>query len=269
LSLSSIVLGYIGIAPGVTDLMRTNRPIDLGIRYNPSDFEKFKDKSLMDFYDFKNALIDPKNPRKNLIISPANTVLNDFSDKEITAALGTINWTGSPIKNAQTRFSKGKIEISGNIDPKYLVAVINSINTNEETEVKLSPVFRFAKYFDNPSIYIKANLSVDESTDSDSGGWLNINSVEIKINRFSLPKEISSLIAKSEPIKIKTTTSKYNYDVRKISFDEGIMHFYGTIPAAIYLGDGQTTSICSNFHGGHLISLDNSGRVGTVITYCP
>lgn len=266
---TSIAMGYIGVAPIATDLMNTNKPVDLGVRYSKNDLAKFQQKSLVEFYDFNNSPIDPTKPGNHLVISPANTIYNDFTQEEITAVLNLVNWVNSPIKNSQVRFGNGIVEFSGNIDAKYLVAAIKSINSNADQNITTSPVLKFAKYLKNPAIYIKANIFVTDSTDENSGGVLTLQNIKVKINRTKLPADLTSRINKKESIKVKTTTSKYSYDVRNISFNNGTMHFYGTIPGALHLDNGNAASICNSFHGGNLISLDNNGRVGTVITYCP
>ena len=267
--LPSVALGYIGVMPVMTEIMQTNKPVDLGVTYTADDFNRFQSKSLISFYDYNSNTIDPSLPSENLAIAAADTVGNTFTQSEITAALNSINWLSIPIKNAQVRLSEGVIEISGNLNAQYVADAVKSINDASNGQANLSPVLNWAKYFQDPAIYVKANLWVEEDTTDDSGGILNFQLLEAKVNRFDLPADLAQQISNTGTVSFDTKTTKDGLDVRTLSIIDGAMDWYGTMPGVIYLGSGSYESICQNNHYGYVTSLDlHNGRIGSTVANC-
>ena len=116
--LGTIVLGGVvaggatGIVPGVSGVMGTNRPRDLGVRYTRADYESGLEKipgHTVTNPEFLCLTCDYES-RGHV---PADTT---FTQEEFTAQVNTLNAAAGQVSDAQVRFNAdGSIETSATV----------------------------------------------------------------------------------------------------------------------------------------------------------
>ena len=99
-----LVFGYLGFVPGVSNLMGSNKPRDLGVATSSADLKSVENKLQLNYVEgsFK--------------VSGSKTLSTTFTDKELTALINNhfSRWSAYPVSAAQVKFnSDGSAEVSG------------------------------------------------------------------------------------------------------------------------------------------------------------
>ncbi|UMZ73718.1 hypothetical protein [Natranaerofaba carboxydovora] len=123
-----LLLGYIGIIPGVSDILGSNRPRDLGVR--PEYYENLQSVrgklSGMRLENPADIILTSENEqeaweRLSTINFEPVAVNTGFSSEEFTSLLQTGSWYNWPLYDVQTRFNPdGSAEVSGMVDADKL-----------------------------------------------------------------------------------------------------------------------------------------------------
>ena len=114
-----LVVGYLGFIPGVSDLMGTNKPRDLGVKYSEANYASGLAKVP------GAQVINPEY----LCVTCAYTstgsipVKTSFSNEEFTSMINKRNSKVGPLREGQFKFNAdGTVEASGLIvDPRITV----------------------------------------------------------------------------------------------------------------------------------------------------
>lgn len=171
-----LVLGYFGFVPGVSSLFGSNKPRDLGIKYDKASLASVQVKSQV-VYDILPAETPPENSRQ---FSGSRPITAEFSSAEITAIMNNSPWRYWPYHNLQVKFNAdGSGEISGTLIKDKLPgygAMIGVPKEAIEFAMKILPA--------NPVFYVKGK------------GALTANKVSLfepqkfEIGRTPLPVEM-------------------------------------------------------------------------------
>lgn len=103
-------LGFLGFVPGLSTLMGSNKPKNLGITYTAADLVSCRTKSGIQYAVLPQTSI----PSQSRQFFGQRTVKAEFSSKEITATLNNRPWQYWPYKDVQIKFNAdGTGEISG------------------------------------------------------------------------------------------------------------------------------------------------------------
>lgn len=149
-----VVLGMTGLVPGLSSLLGTDKPRDLGIMYSPADLQSCRSKSQLQYETLDT--IDPAGSRQ---FSGARQVTAEFSSAEITATLNNQPWTYWPYRNIQVKFNAdGSGEVSGTLlkdrVPGYAAAI----------GIPSQAVDFVMKFFPaNPVFYVKGKAALAEN----------------------------------------------------------------------------------------------------------
>jgi hypothetical protein len=221
-------LGYLGFVPGVSKMLGSDKPRDLGITYTDADLKSILSKNRVQRVVLESA----PDVKSSFVLKGSQAVDNVFTDKEITARLNQeSDWLFNPFTNVQVKIGEnGVIEASG------IVRVDRLKGYAEATGVSLGAIEAISKGMDKYKVprisfpaYVKGNLSIENNR-------LNIDLSELYIGKIPVPKQLYSQ-AKSafeDFVYERLTSGGYgSLYVKSLSFSNGRMNFSGNIPKVI------------------------------------
>lgn len=144
-----------GLIPGLSDILGTNKPRDLGIKYSEADKTSCRLKTKTEII----SLPDASSPVDTIKYVGQKTVNDNFTSAEITAVFNNRPWKYWPYKNVQIKFnSDGSGEISGILIkdkvPGY-AAVIGAPQEATDFAMKFLP--------NNPVFYVKMKAALTDN----------------------------------------------------------------------------------------------------------
>lgn len=169
-------LGYMGYIPAIANLLGTNKPKDLGIRYTEKDNQSAIAKNGVKY----EALTGSVSEEQSIVRTGKHPVDTSFTSSEVTALMNNSPWKYWPYRNAQVKFnSDGLAEISGGIDKSVFPSYSAFMGIPKEATqfmMKLLP--------SSPIFYIKTTISLKEN---------KLNQFEIQalhLNNIPLPMNL-------------------------------------------------------------------------------
>lgn len=223
-----LVAGWFGFIPGLSNILGAKNPVNLGVTWSEADYESYLDKTNANFIDFSEAPVNPEDPSKKTVFADPVTVTNQtFTQEELTAAINSVGWAWMPVSNAQVRLSNDTVEISGNLELENIESFVNFIGGvgYDEASVKTAADWG-RRLMQGSPIYIKANTSV-------SNNQLDFSLQDIKIGRFSVPKDIANKVVYNGSTN-SINNAKY-FSAESATFSEGILNFSGQYPTTVYV----------------------------------
>lgn len=195
-----LALGFLGFVPGLSDLLGTNKPRDLGVRYTDADYlsalAKIPGHTITNAEDV--CITCPFVSRGSVPVD------STFTQAEFTAHLNKLNSKKGPLRDVQVKFNAdGTVETSGLMKDPRLTA----------------------------PVYVKGRLV----STSDRGVTLDVQSVEV--GRLGVG---SSEAEQAEQLANQAVANFFNQNsgmsVESLQVQDGHMKFKGTFPAEI-IGD--------------------------------
>lgn len=219
-----LVLGYLGFIPGVSAIMGSNRPKDLGVSYTNEDLA-----SLMAKNGIQDAVLpDTDVPRQGLIFSGSKPVKNTFTQEELTARMNDYTKLKyNSLSDIQIRVNDdGTTEISGRIDLKNTEGCFIAFGMPQQDYDELKPYIDKAKILNpKPSFYAKSSLSVVNNQ-------IELNLEEAKIGRVVVPtKQIPD--GYIERVGETMLGNIDGLDIKSLTFKDGKMSYEGSVPAKV------------------------------------
>jgi hypothetical protein len=147
-----IVAGYLGLMPGISSVLGTNKPRDLGVTYTDADLQSARAKSKM-IYD----ILPENTPIENSIQRTGiNNINTEWTSAEMTALTNNRPWKYYPYKNVQVKFNEdGSGEISGTLIKEKVPGFAASIGIPSEV---IETVMNYLPT--NPVFYVKGRASL-------------------------------------------------------------------------------------------------------------
>jgi hypothetical protein len=150
-----LLLGYLGFIPGLSNLMGSNKPRDLGITYTEADRQSARDKSQVEY----QALPDNTPDELSLQRIGSRPVTASFTSAEITALMNDRPYKYWPYEDVQMKFNAdGSVEVSGSLIkdrvPGYAAAIGIPKNVVERVMYYLPA---------HPVYYVKGKASLSEN----------------------------------------------------------------------------------------------------------
>lgn len=259
LLLGASASAYVGFLPGGTELLRTNKPVDLGVTYTSSDFDQIaKDTQGTAFTTNysdgqQRSSLNDLTDGKYLLLSGGNSTQFTLNQKELTALINLPKWTGDPISNAQVKLTDGTVEFSGNVSGAYASSVIRSIFPNGNYGSFALPL-KLAGKLHNPAGYVKAQL-ISSGGGDPNGGLLTFKIEAVKVNRMDLTK----YVATQNNVTVKTGNLKGDMSISGLTIHNGSVDYYGNAPALIKTSNNATPNCADWFHGGSVLTLGPAG----------
>lgn len=215
-----LVLGYFGFIPGLSSIMGSNKPKDLGVRYSAQDFNNYKTKD-----KYQHIETNSTAPGKSLEYSGQIEVADIFSQEEITSRINYSRWKYIPLTNFQIRFpSEDTIEFSGNLMLDRFPGFIEEV---EEGKYSKEEIQKFMKYLDftltNPPIYAEAKVSITNNK-------ADIDIEKLQLGRFNVDVNKNSFSENLEDAVEKIFSQVPGFYAKSVKFTPAGMYFEGTKP---------------------------------------
>jgi|GEM_PF-1295298 len=192
-----LIVGYLGFMPGVSDIMGTNKPKDLGVKYSSADLASGLAKldGTQVLSESSLCITCPYNSTGSIPVD------SSYTSAEFTAHLNEISSDKGPLKNTQVKFNNdGTFEATGLIsDPKF---------TN--------------------AFYIKGTIA------EGSGKTIKLDLSDSSVGNLGLPADQA---VKAEEVVNSAVQDFINknpgMNVESISIEDGELKYKGTMPAQI------------------------------------
>lgn len=223
-----LVLGWLGLVPGVSDLMGARQARDLGVQYSTVDVQSYETKSGARFEDPAAAPEQPARPGRKKVFDQPRRVETRFTQEELSAMLNSAALKWLPLKDVQVRLKEQTMEVSGLLGKERVPELLNQASRLGYTESDLARVAAYAEKIpgDIP-LYVKVAGAVKDSQ-------LDLQLQAVEIGRFALPAD---LVTKIAPNGIRSTIkSSETFAVETATPRDGGLDFTGTLPTRIYLG---------------------------------
>jgi hypothetical protein len=213
-----LVLGYLGFIPIVSDIMGTNRPRDLGIKYTDADYKSARSKTGVEL-----VALPADTPIEQSIQmfgkKPVNTV---FTDEELTALANNRKWKYYPVNDVQIKMNPdGTAEVSARLLTGRL---LNYGKATGVPEYYMTNVLDKIGLIPNPPVYIKGKATV-------VNGQITGNVEKLEVGRIEMPK---SLVDENNGKLIEFLEGGIQrtpgLTVDSLTFNDGKMNFDGTLP---------------------------------------
>ncbi|HUB93372.1 MAG TPA: hypothetical protein VMB52_02610 [Verrucomicrobiae bacterium] len=222
-----LFLSWLGLVPGLSNLMSSNNQRNLGVRFTQQSLTSFEQQTPL---TFKNDALAPVNPadtsEKQVLAQPVNVQDVTLGQDEVTALLNSNHWSWMPIDNIQVRFGNGTVELSGLVRTDHLNAFENYIANGKPLNSNVTRLINWSEHFrNNAPIYIKLQtFSVDN--------FVSYKLEQVQVGRFTIPiRWISSSLGQVNGADIKTT----DLQIQRAYLTEGELHFSGTYPSVVYV----------------------------------
>lgn len=226
-AISLLILGWMGLVPGLSGLMGADQARDLGVEYTATDMQNSYSKSGITFERTAAAPDHPTKPRKKKVFNRPKRIDRSFTQEELSAFLNSGSLAWLPLQDIQLRLSDHTVEMSGLLRSDRVPAVLRKIESLGYSESDLANVATYAEKLpaDIP-VYIRAAGAVQHAQ-------LDLEVQEIEIGRLSLPADI---LAKSVSSGIhKALRNTDHFSIESAIPREGSIAFSGILPTTIYL----------------------------------
>jgi hypothetical protein len=221
-------LGYLGLVPGVSNMLGADKPRDLGVTYTDADLTSILSKNRVQ----RVVLESVPDIKSSFVLKGSQAVDNVFTDKELTARLGQeSDWPLNPFTDVQVKIGEnGVIEASG------IVRVDRLRGYAEATGVSPGLIEAISKGMDKYRIpklsfpaYVRGTLSIEDNN-------VDINLSELSIGKLPVPERLYSQAknAFESFVHERLTSGGYgSLSAKSLTFSNGMMQFSGTIPKTI------------------------------------
>ena len=170
-----IVLGFLGLFPGISTLLGANKPKDLGIKYSQADLQKGREQTGVMLGS------DPVNG-KTISFEGSKDISGQYSSEMITAMIGSAKYKYYPLKNTQIRINPdGTVEASGVISISKVGQWSTDLGASEGLVSQAKSYIGIIS--PSPSFYLAGTMSVVDNQ-------ISLNISKAQISRFSAPKSI-------------------------------------------------------------------------------
>jgi hypothetical protein len=218
-----LILGYMGFIPGLSDLMGTNIPLDLNIKYTSKDYDSASAKLGVTITTLPpNPPLPASITIKNL--KPVTTTLNSA---ELTAFANELaqRWKDSPLKSIQIRINNdGTLEVDGIILVERYDGFAKAAKIPDSFTNKIKPVLSLIRV--DPALYMKCTLAITEGKSS-----LDIS--KLKIANIEISAEDISQIETTGTTYLDLISRPSRELIRNLSFKDGIAYIDGNLPNEI------------------------------------
>jgi hypothetical protein len=221
-------LGYLGFVPGVSRMLGSDKPRDLGIRYTDADLKSIASKN----HVLRVIINSAPDARSSFVLKGKQTINNVFTDKEITARLAQSDiWALNPFTDVQVKIGEnGVVEASGVVRVDRLKGYAEATGVSQQDIEAISTGMDKYKI---PRIsfpaYIKGTLSIKDDR-------LDINLSQLAIGKIPVPQAVFSQAKGPFEDFVYQRLKSGGYGslyVKSLSFSNGKMNFSGDIPTEI------------------------------------
>uniref|UniRef100_A0A7C4M5T6 Uncharacterized protein n=1 Tax=candidate division CPR3 bacterium TaxID=2268181 RepID=A0A7C4M5T6_UNCC3 len=189
ISLASLVIisliayiTYLGLMPGLSDLVKTNKPKDLKVIYTEEDYSGFMAKTKTNYVSLEGDPI----PEESIIFSGQKDLETSFTSAEASARINYDKWAYMPFYNVQIKFNNdGTFELSSNLRMDRIDGFIQSIGGVGYSKKDVDKGLGYLGIIKNdPPIYAKASVAVQNNEPIIHLEKLEVGKIRIPIEKF-------------------------------------------------------------------------------------
>lgn len=166
-----LLLGYLGFIPGLSAVMGSNRPRDLGVRYTSADLASAQAK-------LGQRIVAPEaDPFKQYSSMPGNPVNTTLTQEEYSAHVERIH----PVKDIQIKLDGERFQMSGRVDKARIPQFVRTWGLTDASDKQILDAIN--EYLpSNPIFYIAG-------TGGAQNNQLNINLTKAEFGRLPIPTD--------------------------------------------------------------------------------
>lgn len=211
--------GLAGFVPGLSTILGTDKPRDLGVKITPADSAKAQEKS--------GVLVEqlPSNTpiTQSYQLSGQRTASFTYDSTEGTAIINNRPWKYYPFSNLQLRInSDGTAEISGMANMNTFINYANALGYATADAEKALNDYHIPKM--NMPFYAKGTAGIIENK-----VFFNVTSFEA--GRIPVPSPIlSSNKGRIESFAQDVVNRQKGFSAKKLVVENGKIVFDGTLP---------------------------------------
>lgn len=201
-------LGYLGFIPGVSALMGTNKPRNLGIRHTEKDLSSAQTK-------LGQTIVEPQaNPYQQYKFAQGHPVDIALTQEEYSAHVERIH----PVADMQIKFTGSSFEMSGRVVRSRIPQFIRTWGVADVSDAEVLNVV--SKYFPTDPIFYLAGSGSAKSN------VLTLNLTKAELGRLPIPTDRAK-----ELIELYTETlfsQVPGFSVEESTIQDGQLHFKGS-----------------------------------------
>jgi len=226
LVIAIVILGYLGFIPGLSDLMGSTKPRDLGIKYTQADYDSAGEKNKV-----KIIVVDSApDIQTSMICSGSQAIEASFTQEELTARINinSQNWKYFPVKNVQV-----KINSDGTAESSGLLLIDNIEGFAKATgfkDIDIQKVLSKLKFVRKEiPFYVNIAPTVSE-------GQANIVVNKAELGRLAMPQDLAEQYKQDINYYISrliSSSASPGLYVTSMNLDGGQVNFKGRLPESI------------------------------------
>ena len=221
ISVPILVAGYFGFVPGLSGLMGSNKPRDLGVTFTEADRRVAYDNNGVDSV----ALTSASSVSDSIRYEGQKDVTTTFSSAEISALINSVTWKYMPVSRVQIKINPDGIgEASGILHLDKLLPYISLTASIDQVKAALDKYHISA----NPAFYLKGGVTIINNQ-------VTFNPQIIEVGRMTIPQ---SLVTPNIPAATSFAESRIksvpNLNIKSLTLTSGKINFSATVPAKEY-----------------------------------
>jgi hypothetical protein len=220
-----LVLGYMGFVPGLSELIGSTKPKDLGVRYTSADLASLNAKTGVTY----TSLPSSTPAAQSEVVSGSKPLQAAVTQEELTAMVNDHSgkWKAYPVSDAQVKINNdGSMEMAGTL---RVDRMDNYVAATGATGEQVQEILSTAKTLGaNPSFYGKWDLQVVNGEVTGDIEKLTIGNVDIPQSQLD---EYKPLLFDA----IEVRLNQLNIDASSISVTNGKLNFNGSVPTQVAL----------------------------------
>lgn len=212
--------GYFGLIPSVSNMLGTNKPKDLGVKYANIDVMKLHDRVGAKTVITKE-LTGP-GAETGIMFEGEKPAKYSIGSDELTA-LANSPWKYIPVTNVQIKIAQdGTVETSAMLRADRVINFAKSLGFSQE---QINDAIKEYKIpVTNIPVYAKGNFSVTD-------GKVEISAQKAEVGRVPLPAALIGQITPAITSGVESVITSFpGFSIKNLSFSNGKMNFEGTVP---------------------------------------
>jgi len=219
-----LIMGYFGFVPGLSDIMGSNKPHDLGVRYTATDLDSVNAKLGLTYKVLPITALGAAS----LSETGSKPVDTTITQEELTALINdhAAKWKYYPIEDAQVKINQnGAIELSGILLINRWEGYADSIKLPNDVRSQARPLLNLA--LSNPSVYMRGTLSIS--------GYPQLTIQEVRLGYFPVPENLVQSYGYAVEAFVDYAANFYNLKIRTATFSGGQLRVVAQLPQEIGL----------------------------------
>ncbi len=215
------VTTYFGIFPGLSDVLGTNKPRDLGMEFSQESWDSAYKKGGGEYKQL------PKESKVSLSYEGKHDVKENFTAEELTSLGANKNWRDYPVSDLQVRINEDDtMEVSGVLKLTKMDSFLNSIGIGTE---------EYKKALEKVGIPLKDVPFYAKGFGTATNNNLDVTVSNFEIGRFPIPSNIlNDYQDEAMDFGYKLMNNMNGFSLNEAKIENGSLHFDGTLPDVEY-----------------------------------